>query len=53
MKSYILSGEHGIFQRKIDVGGGSSLSLEVMHQSFGSSFRDFFVKATKESEQAF
>ena len=25
------------------------LSLEALHQSSGSSFRDFFVKTTKES----
>ena len=25
------------------------LSVKAIHQSFGSSFRDFFVKTTKES----
>ena len=30
-------------------GGGGGFSLEAIHQSSGSSFRDFFVKTTRES----
>ena len=30
-----------------------AVCLEAIHQSFGSNFRDFFVKTTKENEQPF
>ena len=48
IKAYILCREHSVFRReKYFFSGG--LSLEAIHQSFGSSFRDFFVKTTRES----
>ena len=34
---------------KEDVFFSGGLSLEAIHQSSGSSFRDFFLKTTKES----
>ena len=43
IKSYILSRGHSVFRRKkYFLSGG--LSLEAIHQSSRSSFRDFFVK---------
>ena len=42
IKSYILSRAHSAFWRKNFF--SDSLSLEAIHQSSGSSFRDFFVK---------
>ena len=48
-KSYILSRGHSVFQRKKFFFFSGGLSFEAIHQSSGSSFRDFFVKTTKES----
>ena len=48
IKSYILGGGNNVFRRKTFFFSGD-LSLQATDQSCGSSFRDFFVKTTKES----
>ena len=47
-ESYILSRRHSVFRKKKYFWSGG-LSLGAIHQSSESSFRDFFVKITKES----
>ena len=46
IETYILSRGHSVFRRKKYFFSGG-LSLDALHQSSKSTFRDFFVKTTK------